>query len=93
VVHVDAATLAHDGDGDCGLEGGPALSPEVARRLGCDASVVRILERDGRPLSVGRRTRSVSPALRRALRSRDHRPPVESAPVRARRRRPGDRRA
>jgi hypothetical protein len=33
--------------------------------------VVRILERDGRPLSVGRRTRSVPPALRRALQSRD----------------------
>jgi hypothetical protein len=30
-----------------------------------------MLERDGRPLSVGRRTRSVSPALRRALESRD----------------------
>jgi HNH endonuclease len=32
---------------------------------------VRILERDGRPLSVGRRTRTVPPALARALRSRD----------------------
>jgi hypothetical protein len=33
--------------------------------------VVRIIERDGRPLSVGRKTRVISPALRRALRSRD----------------------
>jgi Domain of unknown function (DUF222)/HNH endonuclease len=71
VVHVDAATLAHDDDGACELEHGPALPPETARRLGCDASVVRILERDGRPLSVGRKTRTLSPALRRALRSRD----------------------
>ena len=72
VVHVDAATLADDDeDGACGLERGPALAPETARRLGCDASVVRILERDGRPLSVGRKTRSLPPALRRALRSRD----------------------
>jgi hypothetical protein len=71
VVHVDAATLAHDEEGACELEHGPALSPETARRLGCDASVVRILERDGRPLSIGRKTRALSPALKRALRSRD----------------------
>lgn len=71
VVHVDAATLAHDEDGACELEHGPALAPETARRLGCDASLVRILERDGRPLSIGRKTRTLSPALRRALRSRD----------------------
>jgi Domain of unknown function (DUF222)/HNH endonuclease len=71
VVHVDAATLAHDEAGACELERGPALAPETARRLGCDASVVRILERDGRPLSIGRKTRALSPALRRALRSRD----------------------
>jgi Domain of unknown function (DUF222)/HNH endonuclease len=71
VVHVDAAALAHDGEDACELEHGPALPPETARRLGCDASVVRILERDGRPLSIGRKTRTLSPALRRALRSRD----------------------
>jgi hypothetical protein len=81
VVHVDADTLASDDrpedgagsgeDGACELEHGPALHPETARRLACDASIVRILERDGRPLSVGRRTRSIPPALRRALRSRD----------------------
>jgi Domain of unknown function (DUF222)/HNH endonuclease len=75
VVHVDAAALAGDedgdGDGGCRLEDGGALHPETARRLGCDAALVRILERDGRPLSIGRKTRSVPPALRRALQSRD----------------------
>ncbi|MFL5868610.1 MAG: DUF222 domain-containing protein [Thermoleophilaceae bacterium] len=71
VVHVDAEALAHDSDGACHVETGPALHPETARRLACDSSVVRILERDGRPLSVGRRTRTVPPALARALRSRD----------------------
>ena len=75
VVHVDASALADGGPGveggGCELEQGPALHPETARRLACDASVVRILERDGRPLSVGRRTRSIPPSLRRALRSRD----------------------
>jgi Domain of unknown function (DUF222)/HNH endonuclease len=75
VVHVDAATLAHehdgDGDGACQLEHGSALHPETARRLACDSSLVRILERDGRPLSVGRKTRTIPPALRRALSARD----------------------
>jgi hypothetical protein len=77
VVHVDADELdgrhpgGHEPAGTCQLDDGQALHPETARRLACDASVVRILERDGRPLSVGRRTRSVPPALRRALGSRD----------------------
>jgi hypothetical protein len=77
VVHVDAATLAATndddggGDGPCRLEHGPALHPETARRLACDAGLVRILERDGRPLSVGRKTRTISPALGRALNGRD----------------------
>jgi hypothetical protein len=85
IVHVDAAALAgqrtqeagpaaaadDQSDGACQLDDGQLLHPETARRLACDASVVRILERDGRPLSVGRRTRSVPPALRRALQTRD----------------------
>jgi uncharacterized protein DUF222/HNH endonuclease len=72
VVHVDAATLEADEVVErCHLADGPALAPETVRRLGCDAAVVRIVERDGRPLTVGRRTRTISPAVRRALRSRD----------------------
>jgi len=72
MVHVDAQTLAaEDIHERCELEEGPPLAPETARRLSCEGSVVRILERDGRPLSIGRRTRVISPALRRALRSRD----------------------
>jgi hypothetical protein len=72
VVHVDAATLASDDVVERSeLADGPTLPPETVRRLGCDAAVVRIVERDGQPLTVGRRTRTVPPALRRALRSRD----------------------
>jgi hypothetical protein len=87
IVHVDTAVLGderqtqaepgvptaagHEPDGACQLDDGQPLHAETARRLACDASVVRILERDGRPLSVGRRTRSVPPALRRALQTRD----------------------
>jgi hypothetical protein len=73
-VHVDVETLAADQIGDrCELAGGPAVAPETARRLGCDAGIVRIIERDGKPLSVGRRTRSVPSALKRALADRDPR--------------------
>ena len=72
VVHVDAETLASDEvQVRSELADGPSLAPETVRRLGCDAALVRIVERDGQPLSVGRRTRTVPPALGRALRSRD----------------------
>jgi hypothetical protein len=71
VVHVDAQTLANEGDGLCELAEGPALAAETARRLSCDASIVELLERDGEPLSVGRMRRTVSTPLRRALAARD----------------------
>ena len=65
VVHVDAATLASDEVVErSALADGPALAAETVRRLGCDAAVVRIVERDGRPLTVGRRKRTIPAALR-----------------------------
>jgi Domain of unknown function (DUF222)/HNH endonuclease len=80
LVHVDVQTLATDkpgasmtGTGDCALADGPGIAPETARRLACDASVVGLVERDGKPLSVGRRTRTVPPSIRRALVARDGR--------------------
>ncbi len=72
VVHVDSATLASERVSERSeLEGGPPLAPETVRRLGCDAALSRIIERDGRPLSISRRKRTIPPALRRALRARD----------------------
>ncbi len=73
VVHIDAAVLADDGaPGRAELEDGPCICPETVRRLGCDCGVVEIVENaHGEPLSVGRKTRSIPPAIRRALRSRD----------------------
>ncbi len=71
VVHVDAAALASDGQGRAELEEAPVISPETARRLGCDADVVAQVERDGLPMSVGRKRRTVPPALRRLLEARD----------------------
>jgi hypothetical protein len=49
-----------------------APSAETSRRLSCDASVVKVEHAgDGSILSVGRRTRTISSALRRALEVRD----------------------
>lgn len=55
----------------CRVANGPALAAETARRLCCDAGIVTVAERAGETLSVGRKTRSIPPALRRALRRRD----------------------
>ena len=67
VVHVDA------NEGAAALEDGIPLAPETADRLACDASLVELVERDGVPLSVGRKTRTIPPAMRRALQARDRR--------------------
>jgi hypothetical protein len=72
IVHIDAETLHEGGAGRCEHEDGPALPIETARRLSCDASRVCIVEdENGEPLNVGRKTRTIAPAIRRALRSRD----------------------
>jgi hypothetical protein len=56
----------------CEYESGQVLHPETARRICCDAGIVRIItDGEGQPLDVGRRTRTISPAQRRALVVRD----------------------
>lgn len=74
VVHVSAETLTSDEAGQhCEIDDGPDLAPESARRLACDATLVALVESaEGQPLSVGRRTRKISPALRKALAARDN---------------------
>lgn len=72
VIHADEDSLRADEIHDrCHLEDGPAVPPETARRLTCDGSIVLLRERAGRPLDVGRLTRTIHPALRRALENRD----------------------
>ena len=44
---------------------------ETARRIACDAGKVRITHRSGQILSVGRKTRTIPPPIRRALEFRD----------------------
>lgn len=71
VVHVDAGVLDGAEAGAAAVEPESAVGAETSRRLACDSSIVTLVERDGRPVSVGRKTRVVPPALRRALLARD----------------------
>ena len=72
-VHTDVETLKADGTGaEAELEDCGHICAETSRRLSCDAGVVHWLEHaDGEPLSVGRKTRTIPPAIRRALKRRD----------------------
>ena len=73
VLHVAPETLKEHGEpGMSELEDGTRFSAENSRRLACDASVVEVHKGpDGSVLDAGRRTRTVPPALRRALEARD----------------------
>ena len=73
VVHVDAPALADPAEpGNTALEDGMHVPAETSRRLACDASRVVIRhDAQGRVVEVGARTRTIPPALRRALQHRD----------------------
>jgi 5-methylcytosine-specific restriction endonuclease McrA len=73
VVHVDAPVLADpEQPGQSVLEGGTHVSAETSQRLACDASrVVMRHDGEGRLREIGARTRTIPPALRRALDHRD----------------------
>jgi hypothetical protein len=65
VVHVDDSALR-------GGAGRSDLAVDTVKRLTCDGSLVTIVEDEhGTPLDVGRKRRTVTTALRRALWSRD----------------------
>jgi hypothetical protein len=76
VVHASAESLVEHGMLDPAdpprTEDGPVVAGETVRRLTCDSAIVRLIETgDGEPLDVGRKTRVISPALRRAVKRRD----------------------
>jgi len=79
VVHVTAETLAATDECDCHvtaetsyLEDGPGVTAETSRRIACDASLVRLVkDQKGEPLSIGRKSRTIPPPMRRALIARD----------------------
>jgi hypothetical protein len=73
VVHVDADVLADaDVPGQSVLDGGARVPAGTSQRLACDANrVVMRHDSEGRTIEVGARTRTIPPALRRALQHRD----------------------
>ncbi|HET9949581.1 MAG TPA: DUF222 domain-containing protein [Longimicrobiales bacterium] len=73
LLHVDRATLREHGEGSISeLEDGTRLAAESARRLTCDCALSTVATGpDGSVLEVGRKTRTVPPAVRRALEVRD----------------------
>ena len=73
VVHIahDALRDVPESTG-ASFEHGGKVAVETARRLGCDGALLGVVKgAQGEPLAIGRRTRAVPPAIRRALRVRD----------------------
>ena len=72
VVTIELDALAARTGGSARLDSGAYLRGDAARRLACDAGVVRLLtDPDSMPLDVGRLTRSIAPAQARAVIHRD----------------------
>jgi hypothetical protein len=58
--------------GDNAIEDGPNVTAVTSERIACDCTKVEIRECEhGEPLSVGRKTRVIPAAIRRALKARD----------------------
>ena len=65
VIHTQADHAAQ-------LENGPHVSAETSERIACDCCVTEIEEDlSGEVLNIGRRSRTIPPAMRRALKARD----------------------
>jgi hypothetical protein len=76
--HNQSANKEHSHSKSCKHHDTPAnldkqwISPDTARRLGCDASLYTVLEdENGNVLNVGRKTRVIPPAIHRAVEIRD----------------------
>jgi hypothetical protein len=70
IVHLDQEALGPDGALGGTLEDGTRVSAETLRRVACDCGLVAT-GGEGEALSIGRRARSIPPAIRRALMLRD----------------------
>jgi len=73
-VHTDIDTLKANGTGaESEIEDCCNVSAETSRRMSCDAGVVHWLNNKGaETLNIGRKTRTIPPSTRRALKRRDH---------------------
>jgi len=71
-VTVGADTLRDGAEGTSELDHVGPISPQAALRLGCDASITRVvMAGPSEPLDIGRRTPIVPPSMRRAVIIRD----------------------
>lgn len=71
-VHLDRDPLAPDHTLGATLDDGTQVSAETFRRICCDTSLVAAtMDAGGRPLDVGRRTRTIPAAIWRGLYLRD----------------------
>jgi hypothetical protein len=70
MVHLGQEPLGVDGEWAATLEDGTRVSAEALRRVACDCALLAV-GGDGENLNIGRRSRSIPPALRRALMLRD----------------------
>lgn len=78
MLHVDAQALRREegqlesGSTHCCVGEHNWVHPSVARRLSCDASIVTVLKGEqGEILNIGRRARTIPPAIKRAMDVRD----------------------
>jgi hypothetical protein len=72
IVTIDLESLEARAGRRCELRDASVITAEAARRLACDAEVTRVIvDARSEPLDVGRRTKVVSPPLRRAVIVRD----------------------
>lgn len=71
LVHVDLETLQGEDSGKSSHVEDVRVSAETSRRITCDAALVVVQAGSSQPLNLGRRTRTISPSLRRALEVRD----------------------
>jgi hypothetical protein len=74
MVHLGQEALAADGQWAATLEDGSLISAPTGtlRRVACDCALVAVGgDGDGEKLNIGRRSRSIPPAIRRALMVRD----------------------
>jgi hypothetical protein len=70
MVRLDQDPLAADGVWAATLEDGTRIPAETFRRVACDCGLVAV-GGTGEELNIGRRSRSIPPAIRRALQIRD----------------------
>jgi hypothetical protein len=72
-VHLDRELTSEHSALVASLEDGTRVSAETLRRVACDGGVVAVsIDEQAGVLDVGRRTRAIPEAIRRALTIRDH---------------------